>query len=42
LGVFLSACAEMAIDATPMEGIEPDKYDEILNQSDYASIVGWL
>lgn len=39
LGIFLSACAEMRIDSTPMEGIEPDKYDEILNQSDYSSIV---
>jgi len=39
LGVFLSACAEMGIDATPMEGIEPDKYNEILNQKDYAAIV---
>ena len=39
LGVFLSACAEMGIDATPMEGIEPKNYDKILNQKDYSSIV---
>ncbi len=39
LGVFLSACAAMGVDATPMEGIEPEQYDRILNQSDYASIV---
>lgn len=39
LGVFLSACAEMGIDATPMEGIEPKKYDKILNQTDYAALV---
>ncbi|MEI7486241.1 MAG: nitroreductase family protein [Chryseobacterium sp.] len=30
LGVFLSACADMGIDSTPMEGIEPEKYDDIL------------
>lgn len=39
LGVFLSACAEMKIDATPMEGIEPENYDKILKNGDYASIV---
>ena len=39
LGVFLSACAEMGIDATPMEGLEPEKYDEILGQEDYATLV---
>ncbi len=39
IGVFLSACAEMGIDATPMEGIEPENYDKILNQKDYASLV---
>ncbi|MGB3149514.1 MAG: NAD(P)H-dependent oxidoreductase [Maribacter sp.] len=39
LGVFLSACAEMDIDATPMEGIEPENYDKVLDQTDYASIV---
>ena len=39
IGVFLSACAEMKIDATPMEGIEPENYDTILGQKEYASIV---
>lgn len=39
LGVFLSACAEMGIDATPMEGLEPENYDKILNQTEYATIM---
>lgn len=39
LGILLSACAEMGIDSTPMEGIEPENYDKILNNTDYASIV---
>ena len=39
LGVFLSACAEMGIDATPMEGVEPENYDNILNQTDYATLM---
>ncbi len=39
LGVFLSACAEMGIDATPMEGIEPENYDKILNETDYATLM---
>lgn len=39
LGIFLAACAEMGIDSTPMEGIEPEEYDEILGLTDYASIV---
>lgn len=30
LGQFMLACAEMQIDATPMEGFEPEKYIEIL------------
>ena len=30
LGVFLTACASMEIDTTPMEGIENEKYTEIL------------
>ena len=29
----------MGIDATPMEGIEPENYDKILEQKDYASLV---
>ncbi|QLE02469.1 nitroreductase family protein [Galbibacter sp. BG1] len=39
LGVFLSACAEKGIDATPMEGIEPDNYDKILNQQHYSTLM---
>ncbi|AZA82089.1 NAD(P)H-dependent oxidoreductase [Chryseobacterium lactis] len=38
LGVFLSACADMEIDSTPMEGIEPDKYDQILNNEKYETL----
>ena len=29
----------MGIDATPMEGIEPEKYDAILTQTDYTTLV---
>jgi len=39
LGVFLSACATMKIDATPMEGIETEKYDAILNANNYQTIL---
>lgn len=35
LGFFLAACAAMEIDSTPMEGIEPEKYKEILNIKDH-------
>jgi nitroreductase/dihydropteridine reductase len=38
LGVLLSACAEMQIDSTPMEGIENDKYDTILGNEKYESL----
>lgn len=30
LGVFLSAAANLGIDACPMEGIDPKQYDELL------------
>ncbi len=30
LGVFLTAAAMMGVDACPMEGFQPEKYDEIL------------
>jgi nitroreductase len=30
LGFFLSACAMAGVDACPMEGFQPDKYDETL------------
>lgn len=39
LGTFLSACAEMGIDSTPMEGIEPEQYDAILGNNGYATLV---
>ncbi len=35
LGIFLSACASMEVDATPMEGIMQDKYTEILGLENY-------
>lgn len=38
LGFFLSACASMGIDSTPMEGIENDKYDEVLGYEGYKSL----
>ncbi|MFZ4931289.1 nitroreductase family protein [Chryseobacterium sp. Mn2064] len=38
LGVLLSACADMEIDSTPMEGIEPEKYDAILNNEKYETL----
>lgn len=39
LGVFLSACADLGIDSTPMEGIEGDKYDAILKNDAYESLM---
>lgn len=38
LGVLLSACAAMGIDSTPMEGIEPDGYDAVLNNEKYETL----
>jgi nitroreductase / dihydropteridine reductase len=38
LGVLLSACAAMEIDSTPMEGIEAEKYDKILNNEMYETL----
>lgn len=35
LGFFLSACASMDIDSSPMEGIQVDKYAEILKLNGY-------
>jgi nitroreductase/dihydropteridine reductase len=35
LGFFLSASASLEIDSTPMEGIEAEKYQEILNLEHY-------
>lgn len=34
LGTLLTVCAAEEIDACPMEGFEPDKYDEILSLHD--------
>ena len=34
VGNLLAACAELKIDACPMEGFEPDKYNEILQLSE--------
>lgn len=41
LGQFLTACAVLGVDACPMEGFEPAKYDEILGlpAKGYRSIV---
>ncbi len=38
LGVLLSACADMEIDSTPMEGIQPAPYDAVINNTDYESV----
>lgn len=39
LGVLLGACAEMRIDATPMEGIEAAKYNTILGNEEHHALV---
>ncbi len=39
LGILLSATANMEIDSTPMEGIEPEKYKEILGLEGYEPLV---
>ncbi len=38
LGFFLSACANMGIDSTPMEGIQIGEYDRILKQDGYKTL----
>ncbi|MCB0476121.1 MAG: nitroreductase family protein [Flavobacteriaceae bacterium] len=38
LGFFLSACATMGIDSTPMEGIQTGLYDDILQLEDYKTL----
>lgn len=38
LGYFLSACASMSIDSTPMEGIQCEEYDKILKQDGYKTL----
>lgn len=39
LGMFLSAAASLEIDSTPMEGIQADKYREILQLDNYQPLV---
>lgn len=41
LGQFMASAAVLGIDTCPMEGIEPEKYDEILGLagSNYATVV---
>lgn len=39
LGILLAACAQMNIDATPMEGIESEKYTQILKLKNYHALV---
>ena len=34
LGILMQSCAALRIDATPMEGFEPEKYNEILGLND--------
>ncbi len=34
LGILMQSCAQLRIDATPMEGFEADKYNEILGLND--------
>ena len=38
LGYFLSACISMGLDATPMEGINREAYQQILAQDGYAPL----
>lgn len=41
LGAFMTACAMVHVDTCPMEGIDPQKYDELLGIADegYATVV---
>ena len=38
LGFFLSACASLEIDSSPMEGIEKEVYDKTLKLEQYTSL----
>ncbi len=38
LGFFLSACASLDIDSTPLEGIHNEQYQEILKLQDYKTL----
>ena len=42
LGVLLTSLASMGLDSTPMEGINVDKYDEILGREKYRSVLAVL
>ena len=42
LGVLLTSLASMGLDSTPMEGINIDKYDEILGREKYRLILDVL
>lgn len=38
LGFFLAACASMGVDSTPMEGIDTEAYDKVLQQKQYRTL----
>lgn len=38
LGILLSACADMEIGSTPMEGIDVEQYDKILDNPDFKTL----
>jgi nitroreductase/dihydropteridine reductase len=38
LGFFLSACASLDIDSTPMEGLKNEEYDKILQLNGYKTL----
>lgn len=42
LGVLLTSLASMGLDSTPMEGIDVDKYDEILGREKYRPVLAVL
>lgn len=39
LGTLLTTAATLQIDATPMEGLDPKAYDELLGLTDYHTVV---
>lgn len=38
LGFFLSACASLEIDSSPMEGLKTEEYDKILQLNGYKTL----
>ena len=42
LGVLLTSLASMGLDSTPMEGLNVDKYDEILGREKYRPVLAVL